>query len=145
MKFNFNKSRSLALDLSNIQVTEVRNNDYVVGFGFKTKKLPAWTKIFNKMEKFKPLKNDLTFKADMTIRDQVTIQRQLTANDGSEGSQTITAGSLNLQLRPTVSYQYNKKVNLQLYFERTIYKTRVSTSYDRATTAFGVKLRFSLS
>ncbi len=135
-KFNFNKSRNLALDMTNSQITEVRNNDFDFGFGFVTKKPPIrkW-----KGEPVKLLPNDLTYKMDLTIRDQKTIQRLL------DGNQEVTAGNLSFQLRPNLSYQYNRKLNLQLYFERTVNIPSISSSFRRNTTAFGVRVRFSLT
>jgi cell surface protein SprA len=134
-KFNYNKSRNLSLDMTNAQITEIKNTDYDFGFGFTTKKPPIkkW-----KGEPVKLLENDLTYKMDMTIRDQITIQRL-------EEKQEVTAGNFNFQLRPTVSYQYNKKLNVQLYFERTINEPKISSSFRRTTTAFGIRARFSLT
>ena len=75
----------------------------------------------------------------MTIRDQKTVERKL------DNTQTVTAGNFNFQFRPNIAYQYNEKMNVQLYFERTVNQPKISSSYYRATTAFGIRLRFSLT
>ena len=79
------------------------------------------------------LKNDVTMKLDISIRETETIQRTI------EGQQTTTAGNWNFQLKPNITYKINNRVNLQMYFERTINEPKISSSYKRSTTAFGFR------
>ena len=85
------------------------------------------------------LQNDITFRLNVTVRDTKTIQHRI-----EEGS-TITNGNINFQLRPNISYVLNQRLNLQIYFERNINEPRVSNSFRRSTTSFGVQVRFSLT
>ena len=85
------------------------------------------------------LKNPLDFKVDLSIRDTKTTQRTLDGNDD------VTAGSLNFQLRPNINYQINRRLNAQLFFERTFNEPRVPSSFKRSSTSFGIKLRFNLA
>lgn len=138
ININYNKGRDLALNLSNAQVTENRTNDITVDIGYtKAKmKLPFNIKIKGMGN---TLDNDVTMRMAFTLRDTRTVQRKI-----GEGS-IVTAGNMNLQLKPTISYVVNKRSNIQLYFERTINDPRVSNSFRRTSTAFGVQFRYNMS
>lgn len=136
-KVEYRKDRRLALSMSNAQIQENNKNDLVLGIGVaKTGfKFPfRW-----QGREIPPLKNELNVKLDVTVSDMKTVQRKI----GDPA--VVTNGNLNFQLRPTISYVVNTRVNLLFYFERTINTPRISSSYRRATTSFGVQLRFTLS
>lgn len=155
-KLDYNKSRTLTLDNGSFRITESTTDDIVVGFG-KTKKNANLTNMTFGLIK-KPdgtdiiLKNNLTFKTDLSVRNRKTVQRKFEEDSeesisGEESSANggVTAGDLNFQLRPNLNYQYNKKLNVQLFFERTINVPQLSSSFVRKTFAFGVNVRFSLT
>ncbi len=134
-----NMQRDVALNLSNAQVTELKNTDFTLDFG--------WTKAGFKVPfriggKQHVLKNDLTARIAMTFRDTKTAQRKITETD--QQSTTVTAGNQNLQIKPTVSYVVNEKLNIQFYFDRSVNTPRVQNTFNRANTAFGMQLRWSL-
>jgi cell surface protein SprA len=136
-KVEYRKDRRLALSMSNSQIQENSKNDLVLGIGVaKTGfKFPfRW-----QGREIPPLKNELNVKLDVTVSDMKTVQREIGV------PAVVTNGNLNFQLRPTISYVVNTRVNLLFYFERTINSPRISSSYRRATTSFGVQLRFTLS
>ena len=89
------------------------------------------------------IENDVTFRINMTIRDSKTIQRKLDG-DSIEERNKITVGNKSFQLRPSLGYKLNNQLDLNMYFERSITNPRVG-SFRRATTSFGVQLRFSLA
>lgn len=135
-RLEFRKSRSLALNMSNAQVTETTNNDVTLDIGYSKVgfKLPwRW------QGRTMTLKNDLTMRVAGSIRDSKTVQRKI--NDGS----TITNGNLTWQIRPTITYKINNQLDFTFYMERNVTDPKVLSSYKRATTAFGIQLRFSLS
>lgn len=135
-KVEYKRERSVSLNLSNVQIQELQNKDWVldVGYSKTNMKLP-----FRSKGKIITLKNEVTMRCNFTIRDTQTIQRQI----GELGK--VTSGNVNLQLRPTISYVLNKRLNLQMYFERTLNEPKVSTSFTRKNTAAGVQLRFNLA
>lgn len=137
LRVNWNKSRELVLYTALAEMIEVQNNDLTVGVGYTMspgKKLP-----FKYKGEAIVLKNPLDFKVDLSIRDTKTTQRTLDGNDD------VTAGSLNFQLRPNINYQINRRLNAQLFFERTFNEPRVPSSFKRSSTSFGIKLRFNLA
>ena len=135
-KVEYKTKRDVALNITNAQVTELKSNDIVLEVGFTKAnfKLP-----FKSQGRVISLKNDLTFRLNFTIQNTETIQRKI------DEVNTITNGSLNLQLRPNISYVLNEKLNLQFYFERNINEPKVSNSFRRATTRMGIQIRFSLA
>ncbi|NJN26053.1 MAG: cell surface protein SprA [Cyclobacteriaceae bacterium] len=133
---DYKMERNLGLNMSNSQITEMNSNDIAVAFGFTKAnlKLP-----FRTQGTVITLKNDLTFKFNFTLRDTKTIQRKI------DEVNTVTAGNINFQLRPQLGYVLNERLNLNLYFERNINTPRITSSYKRSTTQFGIQLRFSLA
>jgi cell surface protein SprA len=133
IKLEYRKTRDINLSLSNFQVTELGNNEVVIGFGFTKAnyKIP-FTKDF-------VLKNDLTFRFDTRISDTKTTQRTL------EGLNSVTSGNLLISIKPNISYVVNQRLNLQFYFDHTINSPKVSNSFYRTNTLFGIQVRFTLS
>jgi cell surface protein SprA len=134
--FQYKTKRDLSLNISNAQVTELNSKDISLELGFtkNNMRLP-----FKSDGRLIILKNDVTFRMNVTVSDTRTIQRKIAELN------TITNGNINFQLRPNISYVVNQKLNIQLYFERTINEPQISNSFRRATTRFGAQVRFSLA
>ncbi|GAB4022302.1 cell surface protein SprA [Spirosoma koreense] len=135
-RLEYNQSRDVALSLSNTQVAELSNKDLTASIGFTKQNIRVPFRINGA---YKRLKNDLTFSCNVTFRDTRSIQRKLDAQ------QIITAGNVNFQLRPQVSYIVSRRLNLNFYFDRTFNDPLVSNSFRRATTAGGVQVKFNLA
>ncbi len=135
-KVEYKTDRSMTLSMANAQITEVNNKDIVIGFGWTTNKfvLP-----FKWAHRKIQLKRDLTFKVDLSFRDTRTVQRTI------EGPSVVTAGNINFRLNPNITYSVSEKLNLQMFFERSFNEPRISSSFRRSSTAFGVRLKFSLA
>lgn len=134
-RIEYKKERSLSLNMTNAQITETINNDLTVDFGVTKEdfKLP-----FKIRGRTITLQNDLTMRISMTIRDSETLQRKV------DGESKVTNGNTNFQLRPSLTYKLNDKLDLTMYFERSLTEPKIS-SIRTATTAFGTQLRFSLA
>jgi cell surface protein SprA len=132
----YKTKRDLALNISNAQITELNSKDFSFELGYtkNNMKLP-----FKSQGRTVVLKNDVTFRMNVTVANTKTIQRKI------EELNIVTNGNINFQLRPNISYVVNQKLNIQLYFERTINEPMVSNSFRRATTRFGAQVRFSLA
>ncbi|MES2732182.1 MAG: cell surface protein SprA [Bacteroidota bacterium] len=145
-KLEYNQERSLTLTLNNSQLNEMSNKGLVIGMGYSKSnmKLPI-----KSQGRTIVLKNQVDFRFDLTIRDTRTIQRTLASRDSAgvsiPGSNTITAGNINFQLKPTINYVVSQRLNVQLYFERTVNEPLITSSYRRSGTSFGVQLRFNLA
>jgi cell surface protein SprA len=132
----YKTKRDLSLNIPNAQIMEMNSKDVSLELGYTKNnlKLP-----FRSQGRTIVLKNDVTFRLNVTISDTKTIQRKI-----AELAQ-ITNGNVNFQLRPNISYVVNQKLTLQAYFERTVNTPSVTNSFPRATTRFGIQIRFSLA
>ncbi|MDO7887461.1 T9SS outer membrane translocon Sov/SprA [Hymenobacter cheonanensis] len=169
-RVQYNTARAVSLNITNAQVTELHTTELVIGLGYAATgfKLP-----FRVGGEQRVLKNNLTGRLDLSIRDNATIQRSIlgsvdpvpatttvpvpgttppalatgsAAVVGVVGTSTsqVTNGSLQVQLRPTIDYLLNARLNLQFYFSQTITQPRVSNAFRNATTEGGIQLRYSL-
>lgn len=132
----YKTKRDIALMVSNAQVTELNNKDvsFELGYTKNNLRLP-----FKSQGRTIVLKNDVTFRLNFSVTNGKTIQRRI------DGENVVTNGNINYQLKPNVSYVVNQKLTIQGYFERSINEPVVSTSYRRASTRFGIQVRFSLA
>ncbi|WPP51617.1 T9SS outer membrane translocon Sov/SprA [Catalinimonas niigatensis] len=135
-RISYDTERALALNMSNTQITELSSKAINVNFGFTKSEI---TLPFRVEGRSITLENDLTFNLGMSFKDTKTVQRKL------DEKSTVTNGNINFQVRPTVDYRVNDKLNIQLYFARTINDPRVTNSFKRITTEFGVQARFNLA
>ncbi len=136
ISFEYNTERNIGLNFSNAQVTEQKSQDFRFDLGYTKAGVKVPFKIQGRQE---VLSNDLTVRVSTRIVDTRTIQRKI------EEVNTLTNGNLNIQLRPSIGYVVNQKLNVQIYFDRTINDPKVSTAFRRSSTAFGGQLTFNLS
>ncbi|WP_234462336.1 T9SS outer membrane translocon Sov/SprA [Adhaeribacter terrigena] len=146
-RIEYKTERNLSLNLSNAQVTENHVKDIVIGAGYSTSNFRIPFKINGE---YKTLKNELTGRLDLSIRDNTIIQRSIVQDSVSgaiveKSRNEVTNGNMQLQLRPTIDYTVNQRLNVQLYFTRTISDPKISTSFKNTVTEGGVQLRYSLS
>ncbi|MEO9965994.1 MAG: cell surface protein SprA [Reichenbachiella sp.] len=135
-KIEYKKERSLSLNLSNSQVTEIKSNDVAFDFGITKSKMKIPFKIKGRTV---TIDNDIQFRFTFTVRDTKTVQRKI------DDVQTVTNGNINYQVRPTISYVANQKLNITMYFEKNINQPKVSNTFNRSSSSFGVQMRFSLA
>ena len=134
-KFEYRRGRNLSLSLSNAQLREDINQDFVFGISY----IKSGVNLPKFQGRKTVLKNELTLRIDMTLRDTRSYQRVL-----DQGS-TITAGNLNFQAKPTAAYAVSQRVTMLFYLEHTRAVPRLSSSFKRNTTSFGLQIRFTLS
>ena len=159
-RVQYSTSRAVALNTTNAQVTELHASDLTIGLGYAATGLKLPFRVGGEQ---RVLKNNLQARLDLSIRDNTTIQRSiLNSSDpvpdlrprgsttapvggdiGIPTSQT-TNGALTVQLRPTIDYLLNARLNLQFYFTQTITQPRVSNAFRNATSEGGLQLRYSL-
>lgn len=136
LKIEYNQDRNVGLNLANSQVNELSNKDLTVGMGFTRANMLVPFRVNGRRVR---LPNDLKFSANLTIRDTRTIQRKLDAET------VVTQGFMNFQFRPQASYNVNKRLSVNVYFDKMFNNPFVSNSYYRSTIAAGFQVRFSLS
>lgn len=144
----YKTERNLSLNLSNAQVTEILVKDLVIGAGYATTNFRIPFRINGE---YKTLKNEMTMRLDLSIRDNIIYQRSIVRTSApgepltEKSNNQVTNGNMQLQLRPTIDYTVNQRLNVQLYFNRTISDPKISTSFKNTVTEGGVQIRYSLS
>ncbi|WP_201986818.1 T9SS outer membrane translocon Sov/SprA [Hymenobacter rubidus] len=151
-RLEYRTDRAIALNTTNAQVTEIHTEEIVVGFGYSTNSLKLPFRIGGEQ---RVLKNNLTARLDLSIRDNITVQRSIldstdptsptALGDIGRAQGTVTNGSKTFQLRPTIDYLLNTRLNLQLYYSQTITTPRISNAFRNSATEGGVQLRYSLT
>jgi len=136
-RFEFRKSRILSLSLANNQLAESRNNELIIGAGYRFKEVPI--KIGQKA-----YESDLNLKFDLSVRDNMTIIRYLALTEADEVDQ-ITSGDRIFKIVFTADYLLSPRFNLQFFFDRTLNKPHTSRSFLRVDSNIGFSLRFTLT
>lgn len=133
--FEINKTRLLALSLSNSQLAQMSENNIVVGLGYRTTKFKF---PFGLLPNAKS--NNVDFKLDVALRDNKTV---IYRADIAEAE--VSAGSKIITLRPTVDYMLNQRFNIKLFYDSNITKPYTSQAFNTSFSNFGFSLRANLN
>jgi cell surface protein SprA len=146
-RLEYRQERNLALNMTSAQVTQNSIKDLVVGVGYTTNKFRVPFRINGE---YKTLKNDLNARLDLTVRDNETILRTIIIDEddptnAEKSRNAVTNGTMQLQLKPTVDYTLNQRLNIQFYFTRVISNPKVLNAFKNTVSEGGIQLRYSLS
>lgn len=134
-KFEIKKSRNLSLSLSNYQVNEVRSQEYTIGAGYSFQDVLLPFKVLGN-----ELKSDLKLRADVSIRDNKTYIRKMV-----EDQNEITSGQRIISIKTSADYSISRRLNLRLFYDRTVNDPYISNTYPTKNTNFGLTLRLTLA
>lgn len=132
----FRRDRNVSLTYAGVQITEVKGNEIVLGFGYR---MPKFRLPFGLASK-KAASNSLNLTADFSARKNITIIRRLL-----EGVNQPTAGLNVYSIKGAADYAVNERLNLRLFYEQTINTPVISTSFPTSNILTGIEVRFSLS
>ena len=133
--FEYKRDRSMALNVSNLQIIEMHGTEYVIGGGYKFSKVKLPIKISGKTPE-----SDLTMRLDLSIRDNVSLSRNII-----EDSRQFTSGQKMYSIKAKVDYNIGPNLNIALYFDRVVNKPKLSTAFNTANTRAGISLIFNLA
>ncbi len=143
-RFDWKKSRNLAMSFTDYQLSETNSEEYTLGIGYRVKgfKLPFkfTTGQGKDKKKTNELENDLNFKMDFSYRDDKTINHLL-----DQDQAVATRGSKIIRISPSIDYAVNKFVNVRIFFDRSRTIPATSASFPITNTQAGVTIRFSLT
>lgn len=138
IRFDYSKTRQLALSLVDYQVSEVSSTEYSLGFNWTrhNAKLPFLPKPKQTED---GVGNDLTFGFDFAMSDQLNSSTTLDqTNNYSTGGQKV------ISISPSINYVFNNRFNLKFYFNQTRNIPYVSTTPPIIMTSAGLQIRMSL-
>ncbi len=137
LKLDYNRDRTVVLNASNASITEQRSKEISFGAGYQKAGLKLPFRIQGVQV---VLKNEVTMRCDISVRSTTNIQRFFNQ------AHAYQSGSIQeIQVRPTLSYVFNQRLNLQAYFSYVSTNPFTSNSFPTRTTRFGIQLRFNLN
>ena len=137
LRFEYKKSRMLALSLVDYQLSENNSTEWVFGTSFRKRglRLPFNIPGLNNNK----LSNDLTFRLDVSLRDVFNSNSRLDQTNAYG-----TGGQRELTLQPSIDYVLNSKINLKFYFDQRKATPYISSSPPMTNTRAGVNIRIAL-
>ena len=136
-RVEWRKSRTVALNFSNNQISDARINELVLGAGYRFDDVQI---ILNTGGRQRTLESDLNLRFDLSIRDNKTLTRKLieNVNQPVAGQKILTTGL-------TADYVLSDRFNLQLYADYSTTDPFVATTYPTSNTNIGFSLKFTLA
>jgi cell surface protein SprA len=131
------RSRNVVLSLANNQISETYNREWSMSLGYRFDKLGL---IFGKGEDAKEFNNDLNVTLSISRRDNFTILRRIEELDNE-----LASGTKNFSLKFSADYAFSQKFSMQFYYDQTIAKPYISSSYPTNNVNVGVSFQLSLS
>lgn len=142
VKVEYKRDRTVALGMTNYQITETKSNAFTIGLGYKINEVP--NPIGRKKGSRLPIKllknTTINLRADLTMRDNVTIIRKMV----EEQSQP-TAGQRLYSLKTSADMAVNEKLTIRLFYDHQLNRPKISTSFPTSNISAGLALRFSLN
>jgi cell surface protein SprA len=136
-RIEYQRSRTLALNFENYQMIESRNQDFIVGVGYRT---TDFTLPFRVGGRRVTLENELNFRFDFTLRDNITVSRRI-----DEDRAQANRGSMNITISPEVDYMINDNLTAKIFWNTNITEPAVSTQHPTSFTTVGFSLRYTLA
>lgn len=137
-KFEFKKSRQVALSLIDYQLTENTNTGFTFGYGYQTGKV---TLPFADADgKNVVLDKGLRISCDLTYTNNVIVNHKLGQNQN-----ILVGGGIRLMINPKIDCQVSDKFNFQLFYNYVYNEPRISTSFLTINGSAGMKMSFSLA
>ncbi len=137
MRFEYKKSRMLALSLVDYQLSENNSTEWVFGTSYRKRglKLPFNIPGLNNNK----LSNDLTFRLDVSMRDVYNSNSRLDQTNayGTGGQKEVT-------IQPSIDYVLNSKINLKFFFDQRKATPYISSAPPITNTRAGVNVRIAL-
>lgn len=131
------RDRNLSMNFANLQLTEQRGNELVIGSGYRIRDLELPIQLGKKK-----LKSDLNLRVDLSIRNNYTVTRKyengIVINQDAGGNRIIS-------VKTSGDYVINERFNVRVFFDRVITKPVLSSSFPTANTSAGVSVRFTLA
>lgn len=139
--FEIKRDRISTLSSNVPQVMDLHSSEYNIG---ATYTLPQ-VEIKRLKIRGKPLKSDLLSTVTLSFRQTQTTLRKAVDEPGHDVPiqvSQISAGQNITTIKVSLTYSLTQNVNLRIYYDRTINKPVISTSFPTQTTNAGLSLRF---
>ncbi|MDD4459261.1 MAG: cell surface protein SprA [Proteiniphilum sp.] len=151
-----NRTRSLNLNISSYQIMEMRENDLVIGGGYR---IPDFGRLANittgtgvphrrsasqqHKRKNEAVKDDGAFRNDLTLRFDLSLKKtEALIRRMTEGNSQPTSGIQTGSLRFSADYAVSRQLTLRAFYDRMVRKPLVSSfAPPTASNSAGISLR----
>jgi len=136
-RVEFRRSRNLNLSFANNQLMENRNNEIIIGGGYRLQQVPLVIKAGGQQRRFQ---SDINFRLDFNLKDIKTIIRKV-----SENYNKLSSGQRTITIRFSADYTLSTKLNLRFYYDQIVNKPFVSLSFPTSNVKIGLSIKFTLA
>ena len=136
-KTSWKKSRTVTLSTAAFQITEMTNNEFVIGAGYRFKDLKV---TYNFAGVRKQSIADLVLNVSVSLRDSKTMLRKI-----EEDLNLPSAGQKILYIDFTAEYQLTKEISLAAFYEHTLTTPVLSSTYKNLRIESGISLKINFS
>ena len=140
LSFNleYRDSRTLALNISSLQLVETLQRSLVIGASYKIANFNTILKIKKKQEN---INNDLTLNFNLQLNNNTALIRKIDVN-----TTQATSGTRTLGINFAANYVMSKRITLGAFFDHQVNTPLVSsTSYPTTNTNYGLSVNISLT
>jgi cell surface protein SprA len=135
-RVEWNKSRTVTLNLTSNQIADARSDELVIGAGYRFDNVQI---ILRTGGGQKALKSDLNVRLDFSIRDNKTLARKLI-----EDVDQPVVGQKVFSIGANADYKLSDRFNLQIFADHTMNNPFVASTFPTSNTNFGFSLKFTL-
>jgi cell surface protein SprA len=133
----FNRDRTLNLSLANNQLTEIKGNELIVGFGYIIKDLKF--NLIRTGANKKPVVSNLELKVDVSIRDNQTVIRQIVQQINQ-----VTSGQTVVGVKFSADYAISQRVTTSFFYDQLINRYKVINAFPTNAINVGFRVRLNL-
>jgi len=135
-RFEWKKSRTVALNMTSNQIADARINELIFGAGYRFDNVQIILKTGGSQ---RALKSDLNLRLDISIKDNKTLARKLVedVNQPVVGRKEFTVGL-------SADYVLSDRFNLQVFADHSMTDPFVANTFPTSNTNFGFSLKFTL-
>ena len=137
IRFQYVKSRTLSLSLTDYQVSEVNSTQFTIGGSWRKRNANL---MFLPGSRKARQGNDLNISLDLAFRNDLQYNSVL-----DQASSYNTGGQKVISISPSIDYILNNRINLKLYFDQQRVIPYISTTVPMTTTSAGLQIRVSLA
>ncbi len=135
------RDRTITLSSNVPQVMEMKGNELNIGSSYTFPNL----EIKKLKIQGKPLKSDLQMNVTFSMRRNETALHKINVDPITKGEYQYsqpTNGQNVIAIKTSFTYTLSQNINIRIFYDRTINKPVISTSFPTQTTNAGVSLRF---
>ena len=135
-RFEWKKSRTVALNLTSNQIADARINELSFAAGYRFDNVQIILKTGQGQRK---LESDLNLRLEVAFRDNKTLARKLVENVNQP-----VVGSKIFRIGTTADYVLSDRFNLQIFADHEMNNPFVANTFPTSNTNFGFSLKFTL-